>query len=107
MLFRDEDKFDDAHVHIERAKLHTFDNTYRLGHVIELQARVWHRQHRLEETKSEALHAADVYEKIGATKNVEDCRSLFRYIEKGLNSPVASSQPDLELTPFQAQGTER
>ena len=121
VLFRDEDKFDDAHAHTERAKLHIFDNAYRPGHVMELQARVRHRQHRVEQARSEALRAADVYEKIVAAKNVKDCRSLLRYIEKGLDSPVASGQPDLDCerllltallparidSPFQAQGTKR
>jgi len=56
------------------------------------QAWVWYDQHRLKEAKSEALHVVDVYEKLGATKDVEDCRQLLRYIEKELNTPVASGQ---------------
>jgi len=91
-LLHDEGRFGDARGHIERAKSHTADATYHLGRAMELQARVWYDQHRLEEAKSEVLRAADVYEKIGATKDVEDCSSLLRDIEKGLNTPVASGQ---------------
>ena len=94
VLLRSEGRFDDAHIHIEHAMSHTTGNAYYLGCAMELQARVWHKQHRLEEAKSEALRAADVYEKIGATKRVEDCKGLLRDIEKGLNTPVASGQSD-------------
>ena len=91
-LFWGEDRFDDAHAHIERAKSHTADSAYSLGNAMELQARVWYRQHRLEEARSEALRAADVYEKLGATEDVEDCRELLRDIENELNTPVASGK---------------
>jgi len=93
MLLRGEDRFDDANVHIEHAKSHTASNTYYLGRAMELQAKVWYDQHRLEEAKSEALRAADVYEKIGAPKDLENCKRLLRDIEKELNTPVASGQP--------------
>jgi len=93
-LLRGEGRFDDANAHIEHTKSHTAGNTYYLGHALALQARVWYNQHRLEEAKSEALRAADVYEKIGAAKDLEDCRGLLRDIEKGLNTPVASGQSD-------------
>ena len=93
-LFRDEDRFDDAHAHIEHAKSHTAGNSYHLGLAIELQARVLYKQHRLEEAKAEALCAADIYEKLGAAKK-EDCRDLLRDIQKELDTAVASGQSDL------------
>jgi len=49
-------------------------------------------KNRHEEAKSEALCAADVYEKVGATKDGGDCRQFLRYIEKELNIPVASGK---------------
>ena len=88
-LFRGEGKFDDAHAHLGRAKSHTASSAYSLGLAVELQARVLYKQHRLEEAKSEVLRAADVYEKLGAAKDVEDCRRLLRNIEKKLGAPVA------------------
>jgi tetratricopeptide (TPR) repeat protein len=94
VLFRGEGRFDDAQAHIERAKSHTADNAYYLGRVMEEQAWILYKQHRLEEAKSEALHVADIYEKLGAAKDVEDCRELLRDIEEELNAPVASGQSD-------------
>lgn len=88
-LFRDEGSFDDAHAHLERAKSHTVDRAYYLGRATELQASVWHKQHKLEEAKSEASHAADIYEKLGAAKDVDDCRNLIQRIEKELSTPVS------------------
>jgi len=91
-LFRDGDRFNDARAHIEHAKSHTANSAYRLGLATRRQAWVWYDQYRLEEAKSEALRAADVYEKIGAAKDVEDCRRLLRYIEEELSTPVVSGQ---------------
>jgi len=94
-LFRDEDRFDDAHAHLEHAKLHTADDTYYLGLVTERQAGVLYEQHRLEEARSEALRAADIYERLGAAKGAEDCRDLLRDIGEELDSlPVSSGQSD-------------
>ena len=41
---------------------------------------------------TEALRAADIYEKLGAARDVEGCRDLLRKIEKKLNGPVASGE---------------
>jgi len=90
-LLRDEDRFDDAHAHIERAKSHTANSTYNLGHAMRLQAGVWYNQHRLEEAKSEALRGADIFEKLGAVEDMERCRELLREIEDSL---AASGQSD-------------
>jgi tetratricopeptide (TPR) repeat protein len=87
-LFWNEDRSDDAHAHIERAEPHTVNNALNLGRAMELQARVWYDQHRLEEAKPAALRGAQVYEKLGAANDVNDCRELLRDIEKELNTPV-------------------
>jgi tetratricopeptide (TPR) repeat protein len=78
----DEGGFDDANDHIESAKSHTAISAYSLGFAMELQAEIWYQQRRLEEAKSEVLRAADVYEKLGATKDVEDCRKLLRKMQR-------------------------
>jgi len=98
MIFRDEGRLDDVQAHIEHAKSHTANSTYNLGHVMEGQARIWYEQHRLEEARAEALHAADIYEKLGVVEGVEECRQILRDIEE-LNAPVASGQSgfDCEL----------
>jgi len=91
-LFRDEGRFDDAHAHIEYAKSHTADNPYNLGCATEQQAWVWCKQHRFEEARSETLCAAEVFEKLGATKDAENCRKLLQRIEKKLNNPTTRLQ---------------
>ena len=73
LLFVEQSKFDDAQAHGERTRSHAA-HTYLRGRAMHLQALVWGGQCRLEEAKSEALQAADLYEKIGATRNLEMCR---------------------------------
>jgi len=99
-LFRDEGKLDDAQAHVEHAKSHTVDSAYNLGHATREQAWIWYEQDRLEEAKSEALRATDIYNKLGVAKDVEDCRYLLQRIERRLNgAPVASgrSEPNCEF----------
>jgi len=85
-LFFGQGRFDDAYAHIKHAKSHTANNTYYLAHVIEMLAGFLYRQQRLEEGRSEALHAVNIYEKIGATRNLEGCRDLLQQIEKAINN---------------------
>ena len=77
----DENRFDDADAHVERAKLHTIDNPYLLGRAMELQASFWYKEYRLEEAKGEVLSAVGVYEGIGATMDAERCRAILQNIE--------------------------
>ena len=84
----DEGRFDDAHIHIELAKSHAVHDPYRLGRVVEQQAWFWYRQGKFEEAKSTASHAADVYGRFGATKDVEDCRDLLQMIEEATKKEV-------------------
>ncbi|KAF9785065.1 hypothetical protein BJ322DRAFT_805152 [Thelephora terrestris] len=81
-LFRDEDEFKDANAHVERAKSHATEDPYRLGRAVEMQARIWDRQGRFEDAKSEALHALEIYEKLGAAKDAENCRDLLRRLSE-------------------------
>ena len=82
-------RFEDARAHAERAKSHAIDSSdlYLLGRAMELQAKSWYRQRKLEEAKSVVLGATDLYEKIGATGGVEDCRAILRDIEEAMNEP--------------------
>jgi tetratricopeptide (TPR) repeat protein len=81
-LFRKHSRFDEANAHIERAKSHTGGDAYNLGRATELQAQIWYEQGRLEEAKSEASCAADVYGRIGAAADEEVCRELLQEIEE-------------------------
>ena len=47
---------------------------------MELQARIWYEERKLEGAKSEALRAVGVYEGIGAAKDLENCKTLLRKI---------------------------
>jgi tetratricopeptide (TPR) repeat protein len=91
-LFCERGRLHDANDHIDLAESHMLDNAYHLACAVELQARIWHRQDRLEEARSEALRAAEVYEGLGAAKEVEDCRELLQWIEEDMNRPAASDR---------------
>ena len=91
-LFLNEGRLDDAQTHVELAKSHATNSAYYLGYATEEQSAIWYEQDRLEEAKSEALRAADIYDKLGAAKDVERCRKFLRDIEEELNAPVASGQ---------------
>jgi tetratricopeptide (TPR) repeat protein len=80
-LFIDGGEFDDANVHIERRKFHAADNPNRLGQATLGQANVWYRQLRLEDAKSEALHALEIFEKLGNEKDASHCRRLLQKVE--------------------------
>ena len=79
-LFRDQGEFDDANAHIKQAKSHTADNAYNLSCGMEMQARIWYYQHRLEDARLEALGALEICERLGATDDV--CRELLEWIEE-------------------------
>jgi tetratricopeptide (TPR) repeat protein len=76
-LFHKEGRFDDTQAHIELAKSHITNDTYLHGHVVRLQARLWHRQNRSKEARSQALQATHIFEKLGAVRDMELCRSLL------------------------------
>jgi len=83
-----EGRFDDANVHIEHAKLYTAGSLYNQGHAMEIQARTWYQQNKLEEAKPEALGAINAFGKIGATKNEQQCRETLRMIETKIDSLI-------------------
>ena len=83
VLFSDEGRFDDARAHTEHAKLHAVNQPYLLARAVWLQAWFWYRERRFEEAKSETLHAVEVFEKLGATQYLEQCRWLLGKIDSG------------------------
>ena len=83
-LFRDEDEFDDAHDHVEQAKSHAVDDAYNLGRATEMHARIWYRQRRLDDARSEALHAIEIYDKLGLSEDIEECKNLLGQIERAV-----------------------
>jgi len=89
-LTSDEGRFDDAHAHLEQAKLHaTNDNdTYSLARATWLQAGIWHEQHRFGEAKSEASRALEMFQKLGAADDAEGVRELLQRIDGELLTTV-------------------
>jgi tetratricopeptide (TPR) repeat protein len=81
-LCRDENDFNNAHAHIERAKSHVGEYKYFLGRVTELQAWVWYQQHKLGEARSEAIRANDIYGELGLVRDVQRCIDLLQKIGK-------------------------
>jgi len=96
ILFFNQGRFNDSDAHVERAKLHAANNMYHMGRAMELQAGFWHKQRRFSEAKSEVLCAIDAYEKVGATKDLEDCKNLIRRIEEEREEPTTSRESDFD-----------
>ena len=81
-LFRDQGEFNDATAHVQKAKSHTDDNAYYMGRGMEMQAWIWYLQHKLEDARSEALGALEIYERVGAAGDAGGCRELLQWIEE-------------------------
>ena len=77
-------QFDEANAHVEQAKSHAVDDPYYLGRAMDLQANIWYRQGRPEDSKSEALHALKIYEELGSAQDAERCRKLLREAERAI-----------------------
>jgi tetratricopeptide (TPR) repeat protein len=90
-MFRNEGEFDEASIHIKQAKPHAVDNTSWLGCAIYLQATIWHRQRRLEDAKSEGLHALKIFEKLGDAKKAGNCRGLLQIVGRTMESQSTNS----------------
>jgi tetratricopeptide (TPR) repeat protein len=87
-LFRDKHEFEDANTHIERAKSYAADYPYDLGRAMQLQAGIWYQQQRLEDAKSEALRALEIYEKCGAVYEIDAkvCGRLLEKVERAMKT---------------------
>ena len=92
LLFSNQHRFDDAHAHVEHAKSHAVNNPYHLGRAMGLRARILYEECKFKEAQSEALCAADVFEKFGATQDLEDCRKLLHNIEAGVRGSATSGE---------------
>ncbi|KAF9791097.1 hypothetical protein BJ322DRAFT_1104759 [Thelephora terrestris] len=97
--FYNHSRFDKANAGIEQLKFHAADNLYYLGRAMHMQARIWYRQARLEEAKSEALRALEACENVGAATYVEDCRYLLESIEPKMELSNVYRCSNVQLTP--------
>jgi len=89
LVFVDQGEFETAYTHTEQAESHAVNNTYLLGNALYACAAVRYRQHRLEEAKSEALRAAEIYEQLGAVKGLEFSKGLLQTVEQAMESQAA------------------
>ena len=81
-VFAVEDKFDDAHTHLEQAKSLPVNNAFNQGSLALLQARVYYEQRRLADATSEALRALGIFEELGIQEDIESCRDFLRGVEE-------------------------
>ena len=108
---------DDAQTHANHAKSHAVDDAYLLGHAIQLQADLWYKQQRFREAESEALQAAEVFERFGAMEDLDACRVMLQAIGEAMSRQAASHKlgsnggflrtiflPTPINSPFSAQG---
>jgi tetratricopeptide (TPR) repeat protein len=93
-----EGRSNDAHAFIERAKSHTVNNPYLVARASLQQVKLWCSQNMFQEAKSEALHALDVFEELGATENAEYTRGLLRAIEPILELMMVGSSNQCYLS---------
>ena len=81
-LFLSEGEFEEATAHIDQALPYATDGSHRLGCAKYIQARIWSSQRALEEAKTGAMCALEIFEKLGATKDAGNCRNLLHKIER-------------------------
>ena len=81
-LFRKEDRFEDAHFHIEKAKQHTAKGTYYMGHAALEQAHIFYQQRKLESATNEARCALDIFEEFSSPRGMKHCKDLLQDIEQ-------------------------
>ena len=99
-VFRDQGEFNEASTHIEQARSYAVHDKLQLGRATEMQAIVWYQQLRLEEAKSEALHALEILEKLGVAEDARGCQDLLRNIDRGITGQSTSSRGEhLETIP--------
>ena len=81
-----ENKFEDAYSHVKELRSHAPENPYHLGRAALLQAKISHRQRKFDDATSEVLRALGIFGKVGASKELEDCKTLLRNIERAAKS---------------------
>ena len=91
-LFYHGREFDDANSHIELAKSHTVNNAYNLGGGMEMQARIWSQQCRLEDARSEASRSLEIFERLGAAKDAERCQVFLQTIQQAMQHQPTPSE---------------
>ena len=89
-LFFGQNRLDDAHTHVRRAKMYAVNSPYLLGRATELQAEFLYREGEIEAARSEASRAVDIFENLGATKYLRRSKEFLQRIEGEIDGTVAS-----------------
>ena len=98
-MFFQEKRFNDALVHVDRAKVHSIDDARLLGRAMNLRAITLYSQRRYEEAKSEALRAADVHEKLGDAGGLDASEEYLDLIERATSNLAYINGELLEMVP--------
>jgi tetratricopeptide (TPR) repeat protein len=85
-VFCRQGRFNDANAHIGQLKLDAGNNLFDSGNAMEVQARIWYGQRRLEDAKSEALCVLEILQGVGAAVGVKCCRYLLQIIDGKIES---------------------
>ena len=75
VLVLDGGRFNDGRDHVGRAMSYAVGYVYSLSSAMMLRAVLWHKQHRPEEARFEVLCTVEIFEKLGATQDVEGSSS--------------------------------
>ena len=86
-----EDDIKGACSHVEQAKPHALGSSYDLGRTALLQARILYRQGRREDAKSEVLLALEIFEKVGALREIRVSNTLLQDIGRARKSGATVS----------------
>jgi tetratricopeptide (TPR) repeat protein len=78
----DEGELDNADAHIEQAKPHAAHNTYNLARLVRARAHIRYQEHRPEDAKLEALHALEIFEKLGAVEDAGICKGFLHQVDE-------------------------
>ena len=89
-LFVEEDGLGSAQAHVKQAKSYAIQDTYLRAVAMILQARIWFRQGKSEEARSELLGALEIFEMLGA----QICRCNLHSIEEAMKSRPTKGEPD-------------
>ena len=79
-----ENRFRDAHAHVESAKSHAVNDVRNMASMMQLQAEMWYEERRFGEAKAEALRAAEAFETLGDTMELELTRELLFDIHRAI-----------------------
>ena len=108
-LFWKDNESNDAHSHVNQAKLYADDDLHHLGRVMELKSMILHQQHRLEDAVTEALGTLEIYQKLGASVDIVRLKGWLQWLEQLIAGELPKTMPILIPVdpPFSADGTSK